>query len=235
MDRDKIVYLVLAALVLAFATWSAFTLVVFVWIFDESWGWASDVFGSITIAGVFLGILSRPTTVDWLWRQIPALNVWVAPNLNGEYVLETSSNWSIQKRMLDCVDGRSSTPSAAPPDDSELLRVSGKLTIRLGLLSIEAHYVPNTAEASRSESFIVTAGVESPRRDGCFWFHYVFEGRVPNPIATTDSDTYYGAASLRVEHGSTDKMEGYYWTNRSWRKGINTAGKARITRSAQSA
>jgi len=132
--------------------------------------------------------------------------------------------------MLDCIEGRGHGPTDAARDASELLTVTGKLTIKLGLFGVEAHYVPDTQEASRSESFVVAAALESPRRDGCFWFHYVYEGRVPNPIVATDNETYFGAASLRIQRDSLDLLVGSYWTNRSWRKGINTAGNAQLRR-----
>ncbi|MDB5987842.1 MAG: hypothetical protein JWR16_2895 [Nevskia sp.] len=231
IQKDKLVYVVLAALALGFAAWALFTYLVLIALFQESWGWASVALGSISLTGIFLAALGHPRTVNWLWRKIPALNWWLAPNLNGEFQLETSSNWSIQKRMLDCIEGRDEQTNAAQ-DTNELLTVTGRLTIKLGLFGIEAHYLPDTQEASRSESFVVAAALESRRRDGCFWFHYVYEGRVPDPIVATDHDSYYGSASLRIARDSLDSLAGYYWTNRSWREGINTAGKAQLRRIA---
>ena len=228
MQRDKLVYLILLALSLSLVTSGFFTWLVLIPFFHESWGWASVALGSLGLAGMFLGGLGHPRTVDWLWRKVPSLNRLVAPNLNGEYLLETSSNWPIQQRMLDCVEGRGTGHPASDTDDQ--FTVTGKLTIKQGLFAVKAVYIPDEQTASRSESFVVAASFELPGADDCFRFHYVYEGRVSNPIDVTDGERYRGAASFRIPEDSLDLLIGEYWTNRSWQKGINTAGKTQLRR-----
>lgn len=44
-----------------------------------------------------------------------------------------------------------------------------------------------------------------------------------NTVASTDEDNFLGAALLNVD--SPNEISGKYWNNRSWRKGLNTAGE----------
>ena len=48
-------------------------------------------------------------------------------------------------------------------------------------------------------------------------------------VAQTDERNFLGAAVLRLANNA-DILEGEYWNNRSWHRGLNTAGKITLHR-----
>lgn len=67
-------------------------------------------------------------------------------------------------------------------------------------------------------------GVRRDPEHGAIELNYSYHNVTLNP-EVTDSGCHYGSA--RVEVHEEDKcitLEGVYWTNRNWNKGLNTAG-----------
>jgi len=180
---------------------------------------------STTLAFLMLAIAGHHRVIDWLWRFFPLLN-HLAPNLNGRYRLSTSSNWALKKAM-------SEGDSAAKADLIEkggldrVVPYEGVLRIQHGLFTLRICYEPADSSASRSESTVLCSALRQNADSGDFELFYVFRARVPQPLST-DEQAYFGAAELIVkcDKNRVRQLRGSYWTNRSWRKGLNTAGIA---------
>ena len=71
-----------------------------------------------------------------------------------------------------------------------------------------------------------------PRRDqhsGHLHLSYVFEQTTPDH-AITDEERHMGAANLVIDPDDLETAEGVYWTRRSWKTGLNTAGRLDLRR-----
>lgn len=176
------------------------------------------LFQSIGFAVTFITIFALPSVVNFIWNKLPCLNRLVAPNLNGTYKVTTTSNYEISKAP--------SLEHAIDPADLMKL-VAGELVITAGLFSIVGYYLPDSKKPSRSESTILSTSLKNDPSSPFFEFHYIYRASVFSPNAETDAQSYMGAAYLEIPRdwdGKT-KLTGNYWTNRSWTKGINTAGE----------
>jgi len=60
---------------------------------------------SVALASSILVVASDHRIVDLAWRTFPFLDRF-APNLNGTFTLQTSSNWPLKKRMRDAYEAR---------------------------------------------------------------------------------------------------------------------------------
>lgn len=181
-------------------------------------------------AGIILFVLGNYRVINRVWTACPALNAWMAPNLNGTYELKTSSNWSIQQAMLAALKG--DAPQSATYQ--ELFQVAGTLRIKMGLLRLRVKYTPAQVGTSRSRSDVVAASIRLDEQTATWELHYVYRSFVSEPNRDTDSQVYFGAARFEIPRSGRppDTLNGSYWTNRSWEKGINTAGNATATRVA---
>ena len=161
----------------------------------------------------------------WLWRKIPALNSAIYPDLNGVWVGTTRSNWPVIARAHEAagadrrmeLDGLAKIP----------LQTDGMaLLIQASLFSIRIKgRVANTGGKSRS----LTAKLDRYPAPNDVRLAYLFEQETPDPTST-DESAHLGAVSLCFENDNFETTEGYYWTRRKWREGMNTAGLLSLTR-----
>ena len=174
------------------------------------------------VAALALLLTSHPRTIDMIWRSVPSLDEF-APNLNGTYVLQTSSNWLVKRNSVEEGNGRARTGSS---ETQPLLRSSGYLRIQQGLFILQISYEPMDVTPSRSNSEVVASTLRR-RADGSYELWYSYEALVRDPLPT-DEQSYLGAGVFRfaTRNGQVCLMEGSYWTNRAWRQGWNTAGIA---------
>lgn len=191
------------------------------------WAYAGLLSKAVTIAVSVSLLLGNYRVIDWLWTRVPMLNTLV-PNLNGRYELVTTSNWPLQKSFLAQREGKvDGLPQQLSP-----LEVTGQLAIKLGFFRLSVRYIPSATGPSTSSSDVLAASIGRDNLSGDFELNYIYRSTVTRPDPATDSEHYYGAARFRVERSTTapSVLAGTYWTNRSWQKGINTAGEARATR-----
>ena len=193
----------------------------------SGWAYAGFFSKALTSAVTLTILLGNHRFIDWLWTHLPWLNALV-PNLNGEFELLTTSNWPIQQSFLM----KRETEVESLPEQLSPLEVSGRLVIKLGFFRLSIRYLPSAIAPSRSSSDVLAASLGREGPSGDFQLHYIYRSTVTLPDPATDSEHYYGAARFRIERGRTPPsvLTGTYWTNRSWQKGINTAGEARATR-----
>lgn len=163
-----------------------------------------------------------------LWRAIPQLNRWVFPDLNGTWKGFTKSNWPSIKAMLDTVDGKRSDVTR---DDLSVIPLqSDKIAI-----TIKASFFSFVVEAGLSStggtSHSVTERVCYDAKRERFELYYVYLQDTPIP-QPTDESSHPGAAKL-VLNMDDWSLRGEYWTKRSWRQGLNTAGMIEVVRQSR--
>lgn len=144
------------------------------------------------------------------------------PNIDGTYEVEISSNWStIEARAA----GREAEVS--PDGDVGLFNKMGEMKITVRLTRIDVSLRTNDGYLT-SEAPICS--LQKKRGERMPKLFYIFESSIRVP-KQTDSTHHLGAAQLDIP---TERqplvLEGHYWTDRNWHKGLNTAGHIRLTR-----
>ena len=158
------------------------------------------------------------------WRLIPKLNGWF-PDLNGVWLGTTGSNWPTIKKMLEAAQAQNAIEqielhSTAEQRDAMAVQITASLftlKIAAGLSSTDG---PSYSIAAK------------PRRDqhsGHLHLSYVYEQTTPDH-AITDEERHMGAANLVIDPDDLETAEGVYWTRRSWKTGLNTAGRLNLRR-----
>lgn len=204
---------VLAVLVLAIAA--------LIEVPTTGWGWAKAVFSAvgtgIAIASGTVAMLGNVKIFSWCCRQWWSCGVF--PDLTGQWVGELRSNWPrIAARGEDGVG------------DIELLAKPARATITANLLTVCMELV---ADDRYSTSRTFTTGAAKDVTTGEVTVSYLYENTTLDP-KSTDVPTHSGAAKLTLRREGTDLLlEGPYWTNRAWHRGLNTAGVASFRKAAK--
>lgn len=192
---------------------------------SESWSLANKVLGAW---GIFLFAFGsgsqwwRPWRLFW---RIPGVQGIVFPDLNGQWVGKTRSNWPSVKAMFDAYEKRVKPGSAGPLDQVGLQAddIELKITASFFRLRVEGK-LSNTGSTSHSVSAQVTWNDHLER----FELGYLYNQNTPTPLQT-DEALHLGSAYLILDM-EADTLNGEYWTKRSWRSGLNTAGILEVTR-----
>lgn len=186
---------------------------------------------AVAVAGLLIVPLTNPVR-RWLW-SLPIVGDILAKHvfedLDGDWTVEIESNWPTVEALLTA----SQKTAAAPFDpvrEPETIpapkRVQFDATIRLGWDKAEVTFQPNAETTLRQSRTIVFEMIKKcadyPAR--VFWGFRQFN----TDVKATDEDNFIGAATLDVV--SKDELVGTYWNNRSWRKGLNTAGRITMKR-----
>lgn len=174
--------------------------------------------------------------LDWAWRacwRLPWFGAWLRQNifedLNGEWDVEISSNWPLIEQILEAsssVNKPRFDPRSAKANFPPLKRHEFTATIKQDWTKTAIEMHPNATTPllnSRSISFdLIEKGVDFPHR-----VSWVFR-QTNKEVSAADEESFLGAAILEV-HGQNE-LSGYYWSNRSWRKGLNPAGTITMRR-----
>lgn len=208
--------LVLAALLLLKGTVPEFTEII---------GMANKVAGGW---GVFLLAFGSGSQAWPPWRlawRIPGVQQWLFPDLNGTWRGSTSSNWPSIKAMLDAYEGVADPRHAGALDLLPLKddAIEMKITASFFRLRVEAKL-----SATNAKSHSVSARVEWNEHLERFELNYVYNQETPSP-ESTDEWLHPGAAHLVLDMDA-DRLDGEYWTRRTWRSGLNTAGLISVVR-----
>jgi hypothetical protein len=180
--------------------------------FSETWGAASKGMS----AAAFLFGLGQTPVFPWACR-LPLIR-HILPDISGRWVGGTESNWPQ-------ISARIKADNQAAPPETQITPVS--VTIKARLLSVGMTLESDT-RYSNSETIAVSV-LKHGAKDGVR-LAYIYENYTPHP-EPTDSGHHYGAAcvDLFVRNGH-QSLEGNYWTNRNWEKGLNTAGRIILRR-----
>lgn len=158
-------------------------------------------------------ILGETPLFPWLCR-IPGVNK-IFPVLEGTWIATLYSNWPEIAKRLD------------PPVTSNVTPKVGKIKIEQRLFTMKM-ILDMDDNYTKSHTIFVR-----PRRcsaSGRLQLHYIYEAQTIVPVET-DSASHFGAASLDIKRENEEiSIEGVYWTNRNWAKGLNTAGRITLKR-----
>lgn len=154
-----------------------------------------------------------------VWRKFPLLNKLIFPDLNGVWVGTTESNWPVIKKLRD------SALSSDLTDDIQLDSVALQVDSIAIQIKASLFGVKITAKLSNTggESYSAAAAFNKFDLADDTILSYVYVQSTPSPLAT-DQDRHIGAAELTWDKCNPDLLRGVYWTRRSWRRGLNTAG-----------
>lgn len=188
---------------------------------------------------IALAVAAFVTLFFWnpVWRffwKLPLIGALLAdkffPDINGDWKITVESNWPTVDAMRQAARDNSSDrfdvldENATFPSLSKY-KFNGRIEQSWRSTSLEIF--PNPAgplNDSRTLAVDLIQGTDSePKR-----IAWVFRQTNKAQIEATDEDNFLGAALLRVI--SKDELDGYYWNNRSWRKGLNAAGLIKMTR-----
>lgn len=179
--------------------------------------------------GLIALLLIRPTR-KLIWKTPyvgQLLREHFFEDIDGDWTVTIESNWPTidAMRQANCdedIERFNPSNSARPqPKISEF-----PARIRVGWDRAEAIFYSNELDplkTSRTISFELMRKCAT-RPATVFWGFQQFNTEVDE----TDEDSFLGAAMLEVI--SSQELVGTYWNNRSWRKGLNTAGRITMTR-----
>lgn len=193
--------------------------------FAEGWSLANKVLSGW---GIFLLLFGSGS--DWwrpwrlIWR-IPGVQMLLFPDLNGKWVGKTRSNWPPVKAMFDAYEKREKPGHTGPLDQVPLQEddIELKITASFFRLRVEGK-LSNTGGTSHSISAQVSLNDHLER----FELGYLYNQNTPMP-RQTDEALHLGAAFLILDMEAAT-LKGEYWTKRSWRNGLNTAGILEVAR-----
>ena len=177
---------------------------------------SASVFGISALLFVVgqTSIFPRLCTLPGVWRLFP--------NIDAEYAVEISSNWSIIEAYNA---GRE--PDVSPEGAQVLLNRVGKAKISARLTRVS---MTLTMDDRYLFSETVICSVQRHRVERKPVLFYVYDSNVSVP-KNMDSQRHMGAARLSIPLERCPKvLDGNYWTDRSWHLGLNTAGHIRLTR-----
>jgi hypothetical protein len=186
---------------------------------NETWQWWGlwkIMSGAVTQAGLLVYFIGQTSVFPSLCR-LPFLRDWFPP-INGVWTATLKSNWPAIKEKPD-------QGQAAP--DLLLIDIKANVEIvaRLFYISIK---LMSENEYSTSRTIFVRASRDA--EDGTTMLHYIFRNDTQLPDKS-DTSSHDGAARLIVKRQTGALwLDGIYWTNRNWHRGLNTAGRITLRR-----
>lgn len=184
-------------------------------------GLAVAVGGLITqavgIAGLALWVLDVTQAWRPVWRVL-GLDQLVFPDLNGRWSGTILSNGP-QLGYKDLCQGAGSGPAPATCTSSDPARFAC-LPVEV---KVSMTLVKTDLELSLCNLHSHSSAVSLTRRTGTYDAKFAYQFEVPaQPPTSNDAGAFLGSAILEVD--SKRSMHGYYWTDRNWREGRQTAG-----------
>jgi hypothetical protein len=189
------------------------------------------------LVGVLVGAAIMATLTKPVWTRLwrierfglgRLLRNHIFEDLNGEWRVTIESNWPAVSALLQAAKSTEwsydpvSSPQSIPPNSSSEFSA----TIDQGWERASIEIRPNEKTPllqSRTFAFdLIKATADAPQR--VFWGFKQTNGA----LEATDEDNFLGAAHLEVR--TSDLLEGVYWNNRSWRSGLNAAGRIKLER-----
>jgi hypothetical protein len=155
----------------------------------------------------------------------------VFPDLNGEWDITGDTNWPRIDQLLKA--GNHQAPQIDMRDAPEdQLPALGKLQLRARIkqswanIKIEVWDPTGTGPIKDSETLMVEPFRGKEGRHGLV---YVYQQENRSPI-NSDDRVFMGAARVFVDRHDPDALCGQMWSDRKWRRGMNTAAEIRFTR-----
>jgi hypothetical protein len=180
----------------------------------------------VTILGVFSFALGFEK--PWAIVARPALlRLFGIPPMLGQWQGTIESNYSRLEALRNCARNQDRPPCDADSPDFQdnhpLLARGASLQVVGSLWRIKVILTTGPAADShkglRSES-VVSRALRT--EDGSIEVWYVYRAVNHHEPAGNDTEKHLGAAILSF---TLNGCSGVYWTERNWRKGMNTAGR----------
>lgn len=178
------------------------------------WGWPEFLWKpasvGLTVTGLLFWLLGQTGIFPALCRHTRFQKIF--PDIHGEWTGALTSNWPIieahgTERIVN----------------GQLLSRPSTIQIHASLFEVRLTLETND---SYSKSTTVLVGVTRDNVTSSCTFNYIYRNETLNPLPT-DEQFHFGAATLTLKRiGNELVLEGPYWTNRNWKKGLNTAGIA---------
>jgi len=215
--------------VLSWKAWLSVALAVCVSIIGVRWMAGGEILPSLQSGMSLTSLLVTVFVATPIWRLLWLVPYFQrrAPPLDGEWSGVVASNWSVVERLKEAAK-QSGAPAldvdalATPLPDLVEVPVTVKIRTTFARIYLELESADDRYQISTLKAVELRPATDA----GDAVLSYVFEGRVLNPKAG-DVGCFDGAAtlSLRAQSGRGGlAMVGPTWTNRSWNRGLNTAG-----------
>lgn len=194
---------------------------------DDSWvAWAKHVSAAAAATAITIGAFGNKWVFPRIWRKqlIQSLSF---PYIAGEWVGTISSNWPVVDLMR-----KAFLEGSEPHRESDLHIEKVKPFEKPVKVTIEADLFRVTMRLETTDDYSISHTIAvRPQRNGPLrrpLLYYIYQNDTPIP-KETDVANHIGAACLEVcDDGK--RLEGTYWTAREWTRGLNTAGRIRLTR-----
>lgn len=199
--------------------------------FLKSWGVTPATSWIVLLVQATVTLLIVTPAWRTIWRIVPKLNDWVYPDLNGEWDVELLSNYSridavlkAANRAAPKLDMRLAPDEDLPPLQAGLMRAR----ITQSWLDIDMLMWNPTGKGPIRESKTLIA---EPFRGkgGRHGLTYVFEQENVQQEVSDDRQ-FRGAVWLVRNHADLNVLSGQMWSDRVWRRGMNTAAELRFVR-----
>lgn len=178
------------------------------------------------VCGLFLLFSFKAVwTKIWSFSWIGGLlSKTIYPDLNGEWEFTIKTNWPILNELQSTTEigNANKLKNSSREQPTKLQEKKFRADIDQSWLSTKVKFKKhNHSELnnSRTISAELLKGNDGDEKR----IAWIFEQENKLPSADTDVQGFLGSALLTL--GSDYKtMEGLYWTNRNWERGLNTAG-----------
>lgn len=194
----------------------------------------SRVVAGLIWGGIALFIVAPGWRV--LWR-LPVLGPWLSnryfPDLNGKWVVTIQSNWLIVDALKTSAASNEMTFDPFTDEMPDLLEVSFDVNIKQSWFRTDIAFLPNNKTPLLSSETISVEFFKSENGKKSIAWIYEQTNKQGNDqrLAVTDQPKFYGSAVLTVKDDASE-LQGQYWQNRSWDRGLNAAGLILLRRAA---
>ena len=175
---------------------------------------------SVMTVSALLFFIGESPLFPWLCSK-PV--IWrLFPNIDGNYDVEISSNWSVINSRNECSKANNSANN-----DVKLFKKTGKAKITSRLTRI-------TMRLDMDDKYLtsetVVCSLQRKQGENFPTLYYVYESHVTTP-KSTDSQRHLGTGRISIPlEPRPVLLEGNYWTDRNWHLGLNTAGRIKLRR-----
>jgi hypothetical protein len=193
---------------------------------------------SLTVAIVQLILTLVFVTPIWrvIWRAVPKLNDWIYPDLNGDWDVELKTNWPRIDALLKSANGEAPILDVRKGDEAALpplgvLQMTARITQSWLTMDMTLWNPKGAGPIGESKTLIVEPFRAKGGRHG---LTYVFEQTNETDVVS-DANKFRGAAWIERDRDDPKVLCGRMWSDRMWRRGMNTAADLRFTRQAPKA
>ena len=193
---------------------------------------AASIFTSRMVAAIIWILLAAVIVLPgWrlVWKLPLGIGSWfrnrVFPDLNGEWSVTVQSNWPIIEKLKSAAVAAEITFDPFNDEIPDLLEASFDVKIKQSWFRTDVEFLPNEKTPLLSSKTISVEFFKSENGTKSIAWVYEQINKQDNSqrLAVTDQPRFFGSAVLTVNEDATE-IQGHYWQNRSWDRGLNAAG-----------